>query len=123
MTQYYVAGKWQDREMVSVFMDELRKRGHEITEDWTVHSEKEDGWALKYSVADINGVCEASEYVGLFYEDYQYKGAIAELGAALALNTPCHIIGHRIDSCIFAHHPLVLHYDRERDFFERLDNE
>ena len=31
----YVAGKWQDREMVREIMDDLENMGHEITVDWT----------------------------------------------------------------------------------------
>ena len=112
----YVAGKWQDRVSVSSLMTRLKKLGHEITEDWTVHSEKDRDWAKQYSQDDIIGVQIADMYVGLFLRSYKYKGAIAELGAALALGKPCAIIGHQIDSCIFTNHPLVTQYDSTTDF-------
>lgn len=116
----YVAGKWQERDCISHLIVLLEKQGHTITEDWTWHSEKDTDWAKLYSVDDIIGVQNCDIFVGCFVNDYQYEGALAELGAALALEKHCYIIGHAADSCIFMHHPLVKQFETDVALLEWL---
>ena len=107
MSKIYVAGKWEDREEVKLLQTELIALGHEITCDWTIHElpEKE-----KYAIEDVEGVKACDGLIALMIYDYQYKGSIAEIGMAIALDKPVLVIGAMFDSSIFANHPLVFIY-------------
>ncbi|KKK73067.1 hypothetical protein LCGC14_2897530 [marine sediment metagenome] len=103
----YVAGKWEERKDVKFLQRQLILLGHEITKDWTVDEEGEAGYPVINVVEDMWGVKSTDIYVGLFLNNHNYKGALVELGGALASRKPCYIIGHAMDSCIFIRHPLV----------------
>jgi len=118
MSSIYVAGKWEERNHIKCLMVRLEKLGHTITEDWTKHSEKDKNWKEVSSVADIKGIQQCDVFVGRFLNSYTYKGALAELGAALALNRQCLIIGHEADSCIFTHHPLIRRFEDDEELLE-----
>lgn len=107
--KFYVAGKWQDREYIKSIMEHLKKLGHEITCDWTTHSfdsktgvtgTKED--IENFALEDIQGVKEADICIFLFGQEYVYRGALVELGLAIAFNKEIFIIGNKQDDCIFA---------------------
>jgi len=113
--KFYVAGKWEDRFRCKELMIRLRKLGHEITKDWTVDEENAPGYPVINVVEDIRGVTQADFYVGIFIEHYSYKGALIEMGAALALRKPVFIVGAALDSCIFIAHPLVKKFSSIRN--------
>lgn len=114
--KFYVAGKWEDREAVKKLQEALIELGHTITVDWTWHEKADEGYPIQYSIDDIKGVQLADAYVGLFIEDYRYKGALVEMGAALGLHKRVYLIGHAIDTCLFAKHPLVQQFENEYEF-------
>lgn len=116
--KFFVSGKFEDRLNIRRLQSELIKRGHTIAEDWTYHEYTDKGYPVEYAIADIEGVIRADIYVGRFVGDYNYKGALVELGAALALRKPCIVIGHAIDSCIFTHHPNVTIVKDDEEFLE-----
>jgi len=112
----YVMGKFEDRENVKMLMQFFRSLGHIITCDWTDHQVTDIGYPVQYSQDDCQGVRDCDVAVGRFIENYHYRGAIAEMGMALVLDKPVWIIGHAIDTMIFAHHPLVRKFDNETQF-------
>jgi len=116
MLKFYVAGKWEDREAVRKIQNNLIAKGHQITVDWTKHEISDEGYPKQYSEDDINGVRDCDIYVGRFVDKLNYKGALVEMGAALAMRKPTFIIGRAIDSCVFKHHYLVKHFEDDNDF-------
>ena|SRR5437762_12072580 len=110
----YVAGKVEDKERVREIQTQLRQVGHTITLDWTTASQDSRQQALK----DIRGVADADVFVGVFEEDYAYRGTLVEMGAALALGKPVYILGNAttVRRCIFMKHPNVR---QGKDAFER----
>lgn len=99
--KFYIASKFEERLKVRWLMDKLEDLGHEITCDWTDHKYGGEGYPISYAKDDVDGVGSADAYAGLFIDDYYYKGALVEMGMALAGGIPIYIIGHAIDSCIF----------------------
>ena len=114
--KFYAAGKWEDRWAVKKLQEALVKLGHTVTVDWTWHEKADEGYPVQYSIDDIKGVQLADAYVGLFVGQYRYKGALVEMGAALGLDKKVYLIGHAIDSCLFAKHPLVQQFETEDEF-------
>lgn len=120
----YVAGKWGNRERVRYWHKVLRDNGHRITCDWTDHEYPEVGqehllrW---YAVADINGVVACDLLIAIFQEEYRYRGALVEMGAALALGKPVWVLGEAERSCIFMEHPLVTTMRTEHELLSRIE--
>ena len=113
---FYVAGKYEEREEIRVLQNTLRELGHEITVDWTWHEVDDPGFPRQYAMEDINGVICGDAYVGRFINEHTYKGALVEMGAALAMGKWVIIIGHAIDTCLFVGHPLVQQFETESEF-------
>ena len=109
----YVAGKYEHRFKVKAIMRFLQAYNHEITKDWTTSLITDVGYPVQNCLEDVKGVQDADVYIGVFIEDYNYRGAFVEFGIALGLNKPCVFIGHAADSCIFTAHPLVTHVEAD----------
>ena len=118
MASFYIAGKWQEREEVRKLQNELRRLGHLITIDWTWHEVDDPGYPSQYAVEDIIGATSCDAYVGLFLNDVNYKGALVEMGASLAMGKKVFVIGHAIDSCLFSSHYLVSKFDTVNEFID-----
>ena len=103
----YVAGKWEDRQRVSDIMQILRDIGFEITCDWTGHKYSDEAYPQQYCADDVQGVKDADLYIGVFIADYNYRGALVEMGIALGVGIPVWLLGDRQDDCIFSNHPGV----------------
>ena len=103
----YVAGKWEDRERCSEIMRVLRGVGYEITCDWTDHKYSDNAYPTQYCQDDLAGVKNADLYLGIFVADYNYRGALVEMGIALGSGIPVWLFGDKQDSCIFSSHPTV----------------
>ena len=116
----YISGKWEERELVKQIYRRLEKAGHTITCDWTNHTEEDDGYPTQYAEDDIEGVRTADLFIGLFLTDHSYKGALVELGVALGRPVPVYIIGHAIDSCLFADALGVTKFETIDDCLEAL---
>jgi len=119
--KFYIGGKWEEREGVRKLQNELRRLGHIITIDWTWHEEDDPGFPSQYAIEDIVGVTSCDAYVGRFVSKVNYRGALVEMGAALAGGKRVFIIGHAIDSCLFANHPLVQRFDNEAVFLRFIE--
>lgn len=120
--RFYVAGKFEDRKAVKWLIDWLKEMGHEITVDWTSHEYEDEGYPVQYSQDDIRGVKECDAYVGIFNANYAYRGALVEMGAALALDKKVYIIGQAINTCMFVSHPLVQKIETELEFLSFVKN-
>ena len=114
--KFYIAGKFQEREEIRKLQNELRKMGNIVTIDWTWHEEDDPNYPSQYAIEDIIGATSCDAYVGLFVNEVNYKGALVEMGAALACGKMVFIIGHAIDSCLFTSHPSVQKFENELEF-------
>lgn len=108
----YVAGKWEEREIIREIHKTLISMGHIITCDWTNHTEH--GFSMKYAIEDIEGVKQCDFLIAYMKKEYTYKGVWVEIGGALVLNKPVLVIGDKGDSGIFINHPLVTRVDTIR---------
>ena len=101
----YVASKWENKQRVREIMYMLQAVGHEITYDWTTCEVSN----RQQAILDLRGVADADVFVGIFEQEASYKGALVELGAALALGKPVYILGDAsvTRDCIFLKHPHV----------------
>ena len=106
----YVAGKWEDRTRVSEIMQILRDIGFEITCDWTDHKYADEAYPRQYCMDDTQGVKDADLYLGIFVDEYNYRGALVEMGIAIGVGIPVWLFGDKADSCIFSHHPSVVKF-------------
>ena len=95
----YIATAFTNVERYHEVKDKLEQLGHEITFDWT-ESKVAD---RKAATDDVRGVADANIVIGIFEEEYVYKGAIFELGFAYALAIPIFILGSWLDSMVFMH--------------------
>lgn len=119
MKRIYVAGKWQDRKTISEIMTNMLSLGHKITCDWTDHeypTENIEAKLMDYAIADIQGVIDCEVFIFYAVKFFDYRGALVEMGAALALGKPVYIIGKAINGCIFINHPLVTMLDSLEQF-------
>lgn len=101
----YVAGKWEDREIIRDIHKVLTSNGYAITCDWTYHTKHVD--SVKRALEDINGVRQCELLIAYMKNEYAYKGVWAEIGAALALYKQVIVIGDKADACIFINRPFV----------------
>lgn len=116
----YVAGKWEDRQRISHIMRILEGMGEEITCDWTHHEYEDESYPDQYAVDDAEGVKGADLYIGVFLDDYQYRGALVEMGIALGVGIPIWLYGSKQDNCIFSHHPSVRKFTEWSQLVESL---
>lgn len=113
----YVAGKFEDRENIRSIYHILKQYGHTIALDWTNHEHpKSDKEQEQWAIADIEGVKQCDTLIAIFSKDYRYRGALIEVGAALALGKPVIIIGSNENSSTLLHHPLVTKLDSITDW-------
>ena len=118
--KFYVCGKYSERKQIRIIMDELEKMGHEITCDWTPHTDMNK--AEGYAIDDIWGVVDADAVIAIMLNKNDYKGLWVEVGAALGNIIPVYIVGNAGDSCIFVHHPLVKKFPTLFDLYAYLGN-
>ena len=118
MTKVYIAAKFRDRMTARYLMAHLRGKGHTITVDWTTHEKSEEGYPVQFADDDLRGIDDCDMFIGVFVKPYRYKGALVELGAALALEKKVCVIGDAIESCIFYYHPDVTHFKDIKEFLE-----
>ncbi|MBU2685940.1 MAG: hypothetical protein KKF27_22075 [Gammaproteobacteria bacterium] len=100
----YLAGKWEERDGIRKLMDRIEELGHVITCDWTRHEHTDP---VQCALLDMDAVSSCHVLILYAVNDYSYKGALCEVGAALALHKEVFVIGNALDSCIFFNHPLV----------------
>ena len=117
--KFYCAGKFQEAGIIRSIMEGFRKRGHEITSDWTYDDPDAEGKALKF-IADtgLQGLrnCEALLVVAV--NDWHYKGAIGEFVSTLVDRKPTYMIGHGLDECIFTNSTALYRFETLSDFWK-----
>ena len=95
----YVASEAENRDEAKDAMRLLFLHRHQITRDWTTCY----GRNVENAEGDLQGVTDCDVFIGLFTKDLPYRGALVELGAALALKKQVFIIGPYLEPCIFSH--------------------
>lgn len=94
----YIASKFENKENVRNLIKECINMGHTVPYDWTYAGIAD----IEQACFDLEGVRNCDILVGLFnVPDVQYKGAIAEVGMAMALNKNIYIFGNYLDSMVF----------------------
>lgn len=116
----YIAGKWEEHEIIAEYAARLEDRRHEITFAWfRLHL---GGVPLSDAAAeDVEGVLQADTCVFVFERQLHYKGAFAELGLAIASNKRIILVGSGGDSCVFAHLSTVERVETFEECLEVLD--
>lgn len=114
----YVSAKWEDRERAFAVMEELKRRGHIITYDWTHVGQASTAQAEK----DLHGAIQADCLIFLADKPFAFKGAYVEIGAALAMGNSVIWVGHEADSNIFRFCKDVIQVDTLEDAYGALDN-
>jgi nucleoside 2-deoxyribosyltransferase-like protein len=125
----WVSGAWPRRLQMGVLIDHLRRLGYEITHDWT-QVEKAEHPTFEdqgdYARFDIDGV-KASDIAVAVMDDgeYSYRGTYTEIGCALGVGKPLHIVcpvegDAYIKTNVFFHHPDITHHKSWDDFVEYL---
>lgn len=113
----YVASKWQEHENVGIIIMQLKNRNHEIMADWTDHPKHAHN--KEYSIQAMAGIKECDLLISYMVNEHYYKGAWAEIGAALVLNTEVYIIGDVRG--VFSEHPLVTKFTSILEVMSFLD--
>jgi hypothetical protein len=104
----YIAGKWEEHDLIKIYADCLRTIGHEITFPWF---ERHLGNTPlnQGAIEDLQGVLDSELSIFIFERYLPYSGAMSELGAALATNKRIIVVGDGGKRNIFSHHPRVEH--------------
>ncbi len=114
----YIASRFGRKNEVCALHEQLKRLGHNIIEDWTVHAdikpyEHHAELSRQYAVDDARGAMNCDVFILL--TDESGTGMYTELGAALASRilrgTPriC-VTGAHIDRSFFYFHPEVERY-------------
>jgi len=121
--RFFIAGRWSDRNRVRELIYAARERGHEVTHDWTIKDVPDKSFVELQECAlnDLDGVRRCDAFVFLADQEFQFRGAYTELGAAIALGKPVFIIGSCADKNIYVHHPLVRKVGSLMEVFEIVD--
>lgn len=125
MSKIYVAGKFEEKDLVRQIQKALVERGHEITHDWT----REDAGTRKglalhsylraCGIADLMGVQDADAVLMLNHKNGY--GLMTELGIALAEGIPVVLMNADVRDTVFFHHPLVYAVDTLAEALDRID--
>jgi hypothetical protein len=93
----YAASKFENKEIIRVVHDELRRRGHTVTSDWTTEDatgmagEVLESYMRECADKAVDGVCAAE--VLLLIDHPACKGAYSELGIAIGLDKKIIVVG------------------------------
>ena len=95
--KFYIATKFQNKKRFDEVKAQMEAQGHTITYDWSNAKVNDIDQAMR----DVLGVKEADIVIGIFEDEYVYKGAIAEIGMAMAWGKSIFILGDWLDNMIF----------------------
>jgi nucleoside 2-deoxyribosyltransferase len=120
----YVAARFTEKDAVNNLYERLRKAGHEITTDWTVHENvkpynKHPERASAYSKEDADGVMMADIFL-LITSPEAGSGVSAELGVAIASKEltgkpQIYVAGEHMATNSFFYHPTVTRFANLED--------
>jgi Nucleoside 2-deoxyribosyltransferase len=113
----YIAGKWEEHDVINKYATLLEDEGHTISFPW-FRLHLGDTPYPQAASEDIDGVASAHACIFIFERELPYSGAMVELGAALALHKQVIIVGAAAQRTIFTSHPLVT---RVHSFDEALE--
>lgn len=108
MVKVFLSCSWEDRHRAHSLMGLLWADGFQVTLDWTTHSGDSKQDRKKWAELEMAAVRESTFYIGMFDTPHQRRGALCELGAALANRTNVIIVGDYEDACCFVSHPAVI---------------
>jgi hypothetical protein len=128
MANFYIAGKFQDRDKVQEIQEKVKSAGHRITHDWTRHDpikpyhEKLEK-AQKYAEHDIDGVRDADYFV--MFPHSGGRTLHAELGAAIAFSEEAsgpeiYLLGEHNDPGMIYFHPRINKIDNIGEILNEL---
>lgn len=107
----YVATKFENVAEVHELMQEIEPLGFNLAYDWT----KSGPPTFMEAVKDMEAVKHCDLLIGLFTKELQYKGAIAEVGMAIAWEKPILIVGNQLDSMVFTKLPHFTKFSNLRE--------
>lgn len=84
----YISGPFDNKGYVRLFMEELRKRGHEITFDWTAVPtiDKNNYEYNNNAKAAFDGISQCDTLIAVFNNPkYMGRGIFTEIGIALGM--------------------------------------
>jgi nucleoside 2-deoxyribosyltransferase len=128
----WVSGAWVHRDQMGVRIDQLRHLGYEITHDWTRVEKAEQPTPSdqgSYAKFDIDGVKASDVAVAVMDDpDYAYRGTYCEIGCALGVGKPLHIVWpYSLEACdryvqtnVFFWHPDITHHSSWEAFLQYL---
>ena len=107
----YLAGKWEEYEVITEYAEELEFLGHEITFAWFKCHVGPKIALTRAAMEDTQGVRMADCCIFIFEKDLPYRGAFSELGMAIALSKRIIVVGPGGDKNVFVSYPLVERVD------------
>lgn len=93
----YVASKFENVGPVREIQDFASSIGYTITKDWT----KSGPPTKQEAEEDLYGVQSCDVFVGIFDKEYEYKGAVFEMGVAYNSGASVIILGDWLDKMVF----------------------
>jgi hypothetical protein len=128
----YVAAPFERKAEVLNLYRILKKRGHSVSFDWTVHKKIKPftenlELAKKYSSEDIDGVKDSDVFI-LLSEREGCRGMHVELGAAIMSNVKSgkpaiFIAGDHNSGSLFYFHPCVKRRETVKQVLEEIDKD
>lgn len=123
----YIAGPFEEREKIVELMVEARRRGYEITHDWTEHKpispfREHADLAGQYAGDDLRGVQTAKVFM-LFPGESGGSGRFVELGVAIATAgvERVFVVGPHNDRTLMFFHTKVERVGTVEEVWARLD--
>ena len=124
----FVSGQLSEFAKVRSLQSDLKKRGIQITHDWTrtdpIADKRRDRLeAGRRAALDITGIVDSDIYVLLTDNKTVGKGMYVELGASLALHETSgkpsiHVVGVMNHLSIFYLHPAIIHHESVSGFLD-----
>lgn len=103
----YVAGRTTDTERVNVLQEQLRRRGHDITYDWTYNVKEVIADPALYT-PEYASMCAYNDHAGVVQADVVialcargWLGTAIEMGIALQAGVPVVMVGNPERDCVF----------------------
>lgn len=126
----FVAARFGQKEEVRALYEELGKRGHKITLDWTKHKPikpyiDNQELSARYSNEDITGVFDCDIFILL--ADEAGTGMHIEFGAALITSIICggepriYVVGENNARSMFYFHPSIKRVENIEKLLKEID--
>jgi hypothetical protein len=115
---FYIASAINNKDNVQAIYDQLKKRGHEVTTDWTLTDdipendrEKSSEYIRSIAKRDFEGIRECNVFV-LLSDPPEGRSMYAELGIAISMleasgKPRVYIVGPENKESVFYFHPIV----------------